>query len=149
MKFRQASNWCKRTLEVDKPAYANKTKESITFRKLGSRDFWRIANSVFNKDKCAIPSLFNAPEVLSSASDKAELFAEKVSKNSYQDSKIFLQNTSGRLLLYKIFFCYQLRNFNFETNCKLRCCLRFVMVHKFQWPQTDLNCEPLTLIIVT
>ena len=40
VKFRQASNCCKRVLEAAKLAYANKTKESITSQKLGSRDFW-------------------------------------------------------------------------------------------------------------
>ena len=40
VKFRQASNRCKRILEAAKLAYANKTKESITSQKLGSRDFW-------------------------------------------------------------------------------------------------------------
>ena len=83
--FRQASNRCKRVLEAAKLAYANKTKESITSKKLGSRDFWRIANSVLNKDKSAILSLFNGPEVLSSASDKAKLFAENFSLNSNLD----------------------------------------------------------------
>ena len=71
VKFRQASNRSKRVLEAAKPAYANKTKESITSQKLGSRDFWRIANSALNKGKSAIPPVFNGPEVLSSASDKA------------------------------------------------------------------------------
>ena len=85
VKFRQASNCCKRVLEAAKLAYANKTKESITSQKLGSRDFWRIANSVLNKGKSAIPPLFNGPEVLSSASDKAKLFAENVSLNSSPD----------------------------------------------------------------
>ena len=47
VKFRQASNPCKRVL-----------------------DFWQIANSVLNKGKSAIPPLFNGPEVLSSASIK-------------------------------------------------------------------------------
>ena len=40
VKFRQASNRCKRVLEAAKLAYATKTKESITSQKLGSRDFW-------------------------------------------------------------------------------------------------------------
>ena len=40
VKFRQASNRCRRVLEAVKLAYANKTKESITSQKLGSRDFW-------------------------------------------------------------------------------------------------------------
>ena len=39
VKLRQASNRCKRVLEAAKLAYANKTKESITSQKLGSRDF--------------------------------------------------------------------------------------------------------------
>ena len=47
--------------------------------------FWRIANSVLNKGKSAIPPLFNGPEVLSSTSDKAKLFAENFSKNSNLD----------------------------------------------------------------
>ena len=91
VKLRQASNHCKRVVEAAKLAYANKTKESITSQKLGSCDFWRIANSVLNKGKSAIPPLFNGPEVLSSASDKAKLFTENFSKNSnLDDSVIYL-----------------------------------------------------------
>ena len=81
----QASNRCKRVLEAAKFAYATKTKESITSQKLGSRDFWQIANSVLNKGKSAIPPLFNSPEVWPSASDKAKLFAKNFSKNSNLD----------------------------------------------------------------
>ena len=72
-KFRQVSNCCKRVLEAAKLAYANKTKGSITSQKFGPQDFWQIANSVLNKGKFAIPSLFNRLEVLSSASGKAKL----------------------------------------------------------------------------
>ena len=82
VKFRQASNPCKRVLEAAKLAYAKKTKESITSQKLGSCDFWQIANSVLNKGKSAIPPLFSGLEVLSCASDKAKLFAENFSLNS-------------------------------------------------------------------
>ena len=82
VKFRQASNCCKRVLEGAKLAYANNTKESITSQKLGSRDFWQIANSILNKGKSAIPLPFNGLEVLSFVSDKAKLFTEKFSKNS-------------------------------------------------------------------
>ena len=67
VKFRQASNCYKRVLETAKFAYANKTKQPITFHKLDSQVFWRIANSVLNKGKPTIPPLFNGPEVLSSA----------------------------------------------------------------------------------
>ena len=88
VKFRQASNRCKRALEAAKFAYANKTKESILSQKLDSRDFQQIANSVFNKGKSAILPLFNGQEVLASASDKAKLFAENAenfSNNSNLD----------------------------------------------------------------
>ena len=64
VKFRQASNRCKKVLEAAKLVYANKTKESISSQKLGSREFWRIANSVLNKGKSAVPPLFNGLEVL-------------------------------------------------------------------------------------
>ena len=40
VKFREASNHCKRVLEAAKLAFATKTKESITSQKLGSQDFW-------------------------------------------------------------------------------------------------------------
>ena len=40
VKFRQASNHCKRVLEAAKLGHANKTKEYITSQKLGSCDFW-------------------------------------------------------------------------------------------------------------
>ena len=82
VKFRQASNRCKRVLEAAKLAYANKTKESITSQKLGSRDFWRIANSVLNKGKSAILPLFNGPELLPSASDKLKLITKIFCRNS-------------------------------------------------------------------
>ena len=71
-KFRQANivvQWFLKLPHLD-------TKASIFSQKLGSRDFWRITNSVLNKGKSAIPPLFNSLVVLSSASDKAKLFAK-------------------------------------------------------------------------
>ena len=82
VKFRQASNHYKRVLGAAKLAYVNKTKESITSQKFGPQDFLEFVNSVLNKGKFAIPALFNGPEELSSASDKAKLFAGNFSKNS-------------------------------------------------------------------
>ena len=84
-KVQNASNCCKRVLEAAKLAYATKTKESITSQKLGSRDFWQIANSALNKGKSATTPLFNEPEVLSSSSDKAKSFAKNSLKNSNLD----------------------------------------------------------------
>ena len=72
--FRQANNYCIRVFEAVKLAYVTKTKESITSQKRSSWDFWQIANNVLNKGKSATPPLYNGPEVLSSASDKAKLF---------------------------------------------------------------------------
>ena len=102
VKFRQASNICKKVLEAAKLAYASKTKDSITSQKIGSRDFWQIANSVLDKGKSALPPLFNGPEVLSSASDKAQLLANNFSKNSNLDDldisfPVFLFRTNLKL----------------------------------------------------
>ena len=85
VKFREANNRCKSVLEAAEPAYANKTKEPITSPKLGSWDFWRIANSVLNEGKSVIPPLFNGLELLCSASDKTILFAKNFFKNSNLD----------------------------------------------------------------
>ena len=85
VKFRQASNRCKRFLEAAELAYANKRKDFVTYQQLGSQEFWRIANRVLCKDKFAIAPLFNGPEVLSSASDKAKLLAKNIFKNSNLD----------------------------------------------------------------
>ena len=97
VKFRQAGN-C-RVLEASKLAYANK----ITSQKLGSLDFWRIANSVLNKGKSAIPSLFIGPEVLSSASDKAKLFARNFSKNFNLDDSFLVFPSRTDMKLHHIF----------------------------------------------
>ena len=87
LKFRQAINHCFKVLQAVKLAYANKTKESITSQKFCFREFWQIANSVLNKSKSAIPLLFNGPEVLSSSSDKAKVFAEHFPKKHKQKNK--------------------------------------------------------------
>ena len=89
--FSQDSHHCKGVLEAAKLAYANITKTSITSLKLSSQNFERIAKNVLNKGKSAITPLFNGPEVLSSVSDKAKLFAENFSMSpNLDDSGISL-----------------------------------------------------------
>ena len=105
VKFRQASDHCKRVIEAAKFVYATKTKESTTSQKLSSQDFWQITNSVLNKGKSAIPPLFNDLEVLSSASDKAKVFAKNLSKNSNLDDlgislPVFPSRTNLRLHIF-------------------------------------------------
>ena len=63
-------------------AYPSKTKDSITSKKLHSRDFWQIANGVLTRSKSAIPPLINGPEGLASAYGKAKLLARNFFKNS-------------------------------------------------------------------
>ena len=78
-KFRQASNHCKRVLEAAKLAYTTKTKGLL-----------EISNSVLNKDKSAIPPLFNRQKALISASDKSKLFTKYFcNKSDLDDSGIF------------------------------------------------------------
>ena len=71
-------------------------QESITSQRPGSQDVWQIANSALNKGKSP---LFNDLEVLSSESDKANLFAENFSKNSHLDD-------SGISLAVFLFPCF-------------------------------------------
>ena len=81
MKFSSPVNCCKRVVDATKLAYADKGNDSMTSHKVGSRDFWRISNSVFNEGKSAINSLFNGHEVF----DKANLIAKIFSDNSKSD----------------------------------------------------------------
>ena len=86
VKFRQASNHCKRVLEAAKFAFANKTKGSITYQKFGSWDIWGIANSVLNKGKLAIPPLFNSPDCEPELSyTLAQLFNKCLKESSFPD----------------------------------------------------------------
>ena len=105
VKFTQTSNSCKRVLQAVKLAYTNKTEESITSQKLGSQDFWQIANGVLSKGESAIPPLFNDPEVLFSASGKAKLFPVNFSKNSNLDDSgislpVFPSRTNLKLHIF-------------------------------------------------
>ena len=129
-----------RVLEAAKLVYANKTKESVTSQKFGSQDFWQIPNSVLSKGKSAIPLLFNSLEVLSSASDKARLFAENSCKNSnLYDSGIslFVFPSRTNLKLHNIFVTPKMvkkviMNVDLSKACGLGCIP--VVVLK--------NCEP-------
>ena len=75
-----------------------------------SREIRQIASSVLNKGKSAILFLFNSLEVLSSASDKAKLFAKYFSENSkFDDLGISLPVFPSRtyLKLHIFFFNFQ------------------------------------------
>ena len=65
--------------------YANETNYFIFSQRRGSGNIWPIANSEHNKVKSAISLLFNYPEVLFSASNKAKLFAKNFCNNSNLD----------------------------------------------------------------
>ena len=62
-------NRLQKALEAAKLTSANKTKETITSQRLGSRNFWRVDNSLLSKVKSTIPPLLHGPELLSFASD--------------------------------------------------------------------------------
>ena len=130
--FRQASNHWKRVLKAAKHAYFNKTKESIAAQKLGSRGFWWCANSVLNKGKSAKPPLFNSPEVLSSASDKAELFAENFSKNSNLDGSVSLYLISHLKLIWNCIIFLHLPRW-LKMSLWILICQRHLVLIVFQW----------------
>ena len=79
---------------------------AVVFLKLDSGEFWGNASNLLNKGKSVIPPLFYGQDMLSSASDKANLFAENFSKNSdIDDSGIALHVSPSRtnLNLHNIF----------------------------------------------
>ena len=80
--FRTARNKCQRILAEAKDNYAASIRQSILSQRLGSKDFWRIANNVMNRGTSSIPPLFNGPEVLTSSKDKANVLAERFAANS-------------------------------------------------------------------
>ena len=75
--FCDSRNHCKRVLKA--------TRRSVASQLIGSRDFLRICNSVLNRGKYTIPPLFNSPGVLTTSTDKANLFASNFSYNSTLD----------------------------------------------------------------
>ena len=102
VKFRNASNRCKRVLEAPKLPYANKTKESIT--SLALRTFGKL--QIVFSTKVNLLYLLYSMAWRCSASDKAKLFAENFSKNSNLDDPgislpVFPSKTS--LKLHNIF----------------------------------------------
>ena len=62
-----------------------KQKSPSLPRNSALRTFGELLRVFSQQDKSAIPPLFNGPEVLSSASNKAKLFAKNFSKNSNLD----------------------------------------------------------------
>ena len=81
--FKAAFRRCKRTFDLARDRYAKQTRESISSQKLGSKDFWRICNSVLRRNKSCLPSLKLTSDTLAvSSADKAELLSQEFAKNS-------------------------------------------------------------------
>ena len=81
IKFMWASN-CSKSFRSCQNLPMLIKKGSITFQKLGSRI---LESNVLDEGKTVVITLFNGPEVLSSASDKTTLSAKSLSKNSNLD----------------------------------------------------------------
>ena len=79
----------------------------IQQQKLGSHEFWRITNKILNHGKPPIPALLNGPEILTSSSDKASIFASNFAKNSTLDDSghplpVFPSRTDQQLTFFKV-----------------------------------------------
>ncbi|XP_065680992.1 uncharacterized protein LOC136094820 [Hydra vulgaris] len=84
--FITARNHCKKVLSNAKACYSQIMKSRISSQKLGSRDFWRIFNSINNTGKSVISPLLYSSDFVTSPKDKAELFAKNFSSISSLDS---------------------------------------------------------------
>ena len=87
VKFRQANSCCKRVLEAAKLAYTTKTKSPSLPRNVALKTFGELLMVFSIKvNLLYISTLFSRLQVLSSAFDKAKLFAKTFSKNSNLDN---------------------------------------------------------------
>ena len=85
-KYRAARKHCKETLHQAKSRYALYVRDSIDNQKLGSKDFWRIYNSVMKRSKSSIPALsIDNTRMATTSADKAELLCKEFAKNSSLD----------------------------------------------------------------
>ena len=82
--FQFSRNKCKKVFNKAKKRYQKSVKSRVAKQKFGSRDFWKIINSVLNRGKSAIPPLINGAQIIHSSKDKAELFARIFSSNCTQ-----------------------------------------------------------------
>ena len=78
-------NHWKRILKEARSNYAETTRRSIAPQLTGSRDFWRISDSVLNRENSTIPPLFIGPKILTTSTDKANLFDRNFTCNSNLD----------------------------------------------------------------
>ena len=92
--YRAARKQCKATLHEAKSRYASHVRDSIARQKLDSKDFWRIYNSVMNRNKSTIPALNSSDSkepMATSSAKKGELLCIQFCKNS----STFCQALSG------------------------------------------------------
>ena len=105
--FKAASRRCSRILRLAVSAYQDSVHSKIQDQRLGSRQFWKITNSVLHRGKSPIPTLLNGPEVLVSSADKASLFGRMFASNSNLDDlnhpvPLFESRTESALSCLKI-----------------------------------------------
>jgi len=79
--FSTARNRCKNVLQNARDNYQESVKAKISTQRLGSREFWKIFNSVTKKGKSVIPPLLDGPRVVSSTRGKAEILASSFARN--------------------------------------------------------------------
>lgn len=82
-----ACNQHKKVLKNAKSSYEQASHSKFENKKLSSCVFWKISNKILNRGILPVPSSINDPEVISSVSDKAKIFAMNVASNSMLDDK--------------------------------------------------------------
>ena len=110
--------------------YSINERVSITTQKQSSNDFCQIVNSVFNKCKSAVPSVFDG-----SASEKARFLAEIFSENfNLDDSGISLFDFSSRTntKFHKSVIPKMVRNIITDL-LHLKYLVLMVLFHQFHW----------------
>ena len=84
--FKAARSKCRKVLSLAKDNYSKYTRESIASQKLGTKDFWRIVNSVLKRNKSSLPAIrVSSDRLATTSAEKAEILCQAFAKNSSLD----------------------------------------------------------------
>ena len=125
----------------------NGVSDRLVSESFGFRDFWRIYRSFSNKGKSLVQPLFNDHDVLTSAANKAELFAKQFSYNSTLD------DTGHVLLQIQLKTDVNLSSIHITPKLVVDVLSSFSTLLKLQAPMKSLqvalqNCSPDLFFII-
>ena len=119
--------------------YSEATPRSVASQLIGLNDFWMICNSVLNRGKSTMPPLFNGQEVLTTSTDKVNLFARKFSCNSTLDDGSQQRNDFPS--------CTEQKLSSKNITAKMVSCAIYILMHPKPLAQTEFQPSSLRYVL--